>query len=310
MASPLRDLSYRNYEVTGGSRAPRWTVIARNHLQRIFGIKSFWVLTILGGLHYLLLIAVAYFTDIGGEDISQQFFSRLVWRDQFLSGFQVGHFLLMAVVLLGGAGLIANDLRANALLVYLSKPCTKLDYVFGKFMGLFTVLVAALGLPALFFYVYGALNYREHGFLSDDPWLGPKILICVTLVSAYQASIMLGISSLFRQGRLAGAAYAGIYVLSGLFAGIPQFVARVNELSPSVQETMDRIHYLSIYGGIEGIYKVILQTSGSSMFSRDTSGVDLTPPPELWLLLLVTMVPATLGWIIAIRKVRAVEVVS
>lgn len=310
MASPLRDLSYRNYESTELSRSPRWRVIAANHLHRVLSIKSFWILTVLSGLHYLLLIAIAYFTDIGGEEFAKQFFSRLVWRDQFLSGFQVGHFLLMAVVLIAGAGMIANDLRANALLVYLSKPCTKLDYVVGKFFGLFTAIALALGLPALFFFLYGALNYREHGFLSDDPWLGPKILLCVILAAAYQASIMLGVSSIFRQGRLAGAAYAGIYVLSGLFAGIPQFIARVNELSPAIQATMDRIHYLSIYGGIEGIYKTILQTNGSSMLARNAEANELTPRPELWLLLLITVLPAVIGWIVAIRKVRAVEVVS
>ena len=41
-----------------------------------------------------------------------------------------------------GAGLIANDRRANALQIYLSKPLMRPEYIAGKLAVLFTFLTA------------------------------------------------------------------------------------------------------------------------------------------------------------------------
>ena len=46
-----------------------------------------------------------------------------------------------------GAGLIANDRRANALQIYLSKPLTRGEYILGKFAILFAFLAARDVLP-------------------------------------------------------------------------------------------------------------------------------------------------------------------
>ena len=43
---------------------------------------------------------------------------------------QIGFTILISIF--GGAGLIANDLRTGAILVYLSRPLTRRDYVLGK----------------------------------------------------------------------------------------------------------------------------------------------------------------------------------
>ena len=48
---------------------------------------------------------------------------------QFLDQQQIFVFFVTVYV---GAGLIANDRRANALQIYLSKPLTRAEYVFGK----------------------------------------------------------------------------------------------------------------------------------------------------------------------------------
>src|SRR6185503_11858602 len=41
-------------------------------------------------------------------------------------------FFTMFITIFGGAGLVANDLRTGAILVYLSRPLTRRDYVVGK----------------------------------------------------------------------------------------------------------------------------------------------------------------------------------
>ncbi len=58
---------------------------------------------------------------------------------QFLEQQQIFVFFVTVYV---GAGLIANDRRANALQIYLSKPLTRAEYVLGKLAILMTFLAA------------------------------------------------------------------------------------------------------------------------------------------------------------------------
>jgi len=314
--SPIADLSYRNVSDAPLRKGRTWWIIAKNHIQRMLKVRSFWILTVLSGGYYLIMMAVTYFMDsllggAGNEQMAAGFFKQIVWKDQFLNGFQFGHFLLMAILLLVGAGSIANDNSSKALLVYFSKPCSKWDYLIGKFIGIFLMILLAILIPALFFMFYGGMNFREHGFLSDDPWMIPKVLAGFVLVAAYQASVILGVSSLFNQGRLAGATYAGVYVLTGVFSGMAKMVGEANNVADGVQKMLDKIHYLSLYGGAEGILKTVLQTDGSVFIRERGNSTDLlVPRPEIWLVLLVALVPAVICWFIAYKKVRAVEVVS
>ncbi len=314
--SPIADLSYRNISEIPLRKGKTWWVIAKNHIQRILKVRSFWIMTILSGGHYLIMMIATYFMEslLGGTQNTQMaegFFKQIVWKDQFLSGYQFGHFLLMAILLLVGAGSIANDNSSKALLVYFSKPCSKWDYLIGKFVGIFLLILLAIMIPALFFMFYGAMNFRDHGFLTDDPWMIPRVISGFVLVAAYQSSIILGVSSLFNQGRIAGATYAGVYVLTGIFSGMAKMIAQSNDVAAGVQKLLDRIHYFSLYGGAEGILKTVLHTDGS-VFIRDrgNSAESIVPRPELWLVLLVTVIPVVVCWFIAYKKVRAVEVVS
>lgn len=324
--SPLADLTYRGYDGALNSPHSRWKVIMLHTLRGVTKKKSYWVLMVISSLYYFLFMAIAYFVQNtlntmeangmpsggrrgGGNDFISSFFDRVVWADQFLTGFSFGHLMLMAIVLLVGAGVIANDNRTNALLVYLSKPCRKIDYLVGKWMGVFIPVCAAMLIPAIVFYLYGVMNYREHGFLADDPWLGPKLLIVISLAAAFQTSLIVGISSMFNQGRIAGAVYAGFYVLSGVFAGIAGIVQEEGEIPQAVMTMLDRVHYMSIYGGIEGLYKVILQTDGSGVPLADSDQTIFDRPPIVMLIGLV-VIPALICMFVAWRRVRAVEVVS
>lgn len=313
--SPLADLTYRGYEGGLSPLHSRWRVIARHTYRRAFKNKWFWWLTILSGVHYLILAASAYFIENladglgGGERFKDQFFSSLVWRDQFLHGFALGHFMLMAIVLIVGSGVIANDNQSRALLVYLSKPCSKADYLVGKLAGVFVPIFTAMGIPAAFFLLYGVLNYREHGFITEDPWLVLQLPLILAIVSAFQASLIVGCSALFNNGRVAGATYAGAYVLSGLFAMLTGGLSQIRDLPGTMETLLSRLHYLSLYGVIEGVYKVILNTDGTRTFGGRHAETVFAKPP-LMLLLPILLIPMALAIFVAWRKIRAVEVVQ
>lgn len=312
--APISDLSYRSYRDDLTSIGSRWKVVARHTWRRAFKNKWFWWLTILSGAHYLILAATAYFIENLGEEmgtgrLKEQFFATLVWRDQFLHGFALGHYMLMAIVLIVGAGVIANDNQSRALLVYLSKPCTKGDYLLGKWVGVFVPIFVAMGIPALFFLLYGTLNYRDYGFLTEDKLLIVKVPIVVALAAAFQTSLIVGCSAIFKQGRVAGATYAGLYVLSGLFATLTGGMSQIDRLPDAVSLLLNRMHYFSIYGVMEGLYKVVLNTDGTRTMGGRVMETIFSQPP--WgIVLFLFVIPVGLALLIARARIRAVEVVG
>lgn len=325
MTSPIADLSYRNYDGPLEAARMRWWVIAKMTMRNALKKKSMWVAMALSGWYFLAMIFVLFFMEQFAQQSSrpgqpspvEAFIGKLVWKDQFLHGFSYGQIMFMVITLIIGAGAIANDNRANALLVYLSKPCTKTDYLFGKWVGVFLPLVLTMMVPSLIFFAYGGLSYRSHGFFFQDPWVLPKLLVMLVLGAALHSSLIIGFSSLFNQGRIAGAAYAGLYFLSNFFTvlmGVAwvQFSGgrhhrhAANEIG---QAAVGKLVYASIDGLNIGMAKSVLHTSGSGPFGINTGITPLPNPPLFGILLIVLLIIAgslTVAW----TRIRAVEVVG
>lgn len=176
-SGPIADLSYRNYD---GPLAPtnmRWWVIAKSTIKTAFKKRIMWVMMSFSAWYYLAMVFTLYVIDqmsqsappgANSQNFAATILGRLIWKDQFVIGFSYGQMLFMIITLIIGAGAIANDNRANALLVYLSKPVSKTDYLFGKWVGVFIALMAAMVIPSLLFFLYGILSYREQGFFYQD----------------------------------------------------------------------------------------------------------------------------------------------
>ena len=64
-----------------------------------------------------------------------------------------------------GAGLIANDRRANALQIYLSKPLTRLEYVAGKAATLAVFLLGVTWVPAMLLLAVQAMFAGNFAFI-------------------------------------------------------------------------------------------------------------------------------------------------
>jgi ABC-2 type transport system permease protein len=311
----IAELGYRNYEGPTTPVGSRWRVIARATFRNAITKRSFWVLTLLSAWYYLLLIAVLFFMEQGavmegGDRMSNEFLSRFVWADQLLLGFSTTQILWLILTLIVGAGAIANDNASNALLVYLSKPTTKRDYVFGKLAGIWGALAVAMALPTAFFLLYGALNLRAYGFLTDDPWLVPKMLVIVATSSFFYAALITGMSSLFNRGAAAGGAFAGLFFLLFFYGqGIKVAWVIGNEQGTPSPELVQWLYYLSIDRLQIGWVKAVLDTRGSPMFGANSPVPEPAAPP-LWLPLLLLGGLSALSLWIAMKRVKAVEVVS
>jgi len=292
----------------------RWRVIARTGILGAFKKKSYWVLTAFSGWYYLVLIVIMFFIEqvaisSGSDRGAKEFFDRIIWRDQFLHGFSFASLIWLILALILGAGAIANDNRGNALLVYLSKPCTKKDYLLGKWMGTFIPLLVAMVIPTAFFYLYGVMNFRERGFFSDDPWLIIRIGLFLPIAAAFHAAVVTGISSMFNQGRLAGASYAGLFFISNFFTQLMVMAANSRGEAGMMQNFADKAYYFSIDGLLIGLCKVFLDTDGSPYFGIPSRIPSVPKPPAM--LMIAAIVVVGLGLLaIAWKRIRAVEVVK
>ena len=316
--SPIADLSYRNYDGPLDPPVNRWWAIAKMSMRLSTKKKGFWVWSVMSGYWYLILLTIFYFADQTSSAFSKAgtgsspFFSNIVWKDQFLNAFSVSQLFMLILALLLGAGTIANDNRANALLVYLSKPCSKLDYVIGKWLGIFVPLTLVSAVPTLIFYVYCLLSYRSYGFISQDPWLIVKLLGMVLIPGFFHASMTLGVSSLFQQGRLAGATYAAFYFFGLFFTGamqsVAQNMARANNEAPAIVKSL---YYCSFDGLQIALAKILLHSDGGGLVPGQPFNIKLAiPMPSALIFVPAFFALCGLSMLVAWSRIRAVEVVG
>src|ERR1700716_3717487 len=179
---PIHDQGYRRY---AGSKAPRgraWTVITRAGLRAMFNKRAFLGLLLLSWLPFFVRAVQIY----AAANLPQAQFLALTGETfrQFLDQQQIFVFFITVYV---GAGLIANDRRANALQIYLSKPLTRLEYIFGKLSILMTFLLLVTWLPAIVLLIVQIAFAGNFTFFKNNIFLFPAITVFsfvqVTMVS-------------------------------------------------------------------------------------------------------------------------------
>jgi ABC-2 type transport system permease protein len=310
LASPIADLSYRNYDGPLHTRALRWWTITIGAIRLNFRKVGFWVIIALSCLPHLFTMIGLYLQGQMAAAVPAGMLGATIpkYADNFFQAlqFQLALHFLFILALTVGSGSIAADNRANALLVYLSKPITKGDYLLGKWMSIFLVLFVVAFVPALVLYLYCLLSFLGQGFLKNEPWLLLQILGAAMVPGAIHASLLIGFSAWSKTPRLAGAAYAGVYFVGNILAGLIGMIRHRGDMSKAVLEM-----HLSINGVIQGLAQNIFQvnvTPQGGPRRMGTTPIELAPP-ELWVMLLVGAVMVVIGVMAARMRIRAVEVV-
>jgi ABC-2 type transport system permease protein len=310
--SSIADLSYRNYDGPLNPPGSAWKHIARTMTLKAFRMKSLWIVSVLSSWYFLVLGVILFFLQTfgasspTGTQAFQSFVDRLVWKDEFLHGFGFGQHLFLVVALIVGAGSIANDNRANSLLVYLSKPSRKIDYLIGKWLGVFIPILVVMAIPSLFFYVYGIFSFREEGFFSSDHWLILRVICLLPLAAAIHASLIIAVSSLFKQGAVAGAVYGGIYFMSYFFTVVMQAVWIFGRGKAST--AVIDLNYASIDGLQIGLAKAILRAGATRPFGLPERFSPVPAPALMPFLVIVAILIGGSIWF-SWTRIRAVEVV-
>ena len=119
-------------------------------------------------------------------------------------------FFVFILAIYVGAGLIANDRRANALQIYLSKPLMRTEYIAGKAAVLLAFVLFVTLVPAILLLVLQVLFAGSFVFLKKNLFLFPAITVATLLQGLLTTFTMLALSSLSKSSRYVGILYAGI----------------------------------------------------------------------------------------------------
>lgn len=139
-------------------------------------------------------------TLAGLEDVDPESWRNLGEVGLFLLLF-IQTWVITALTPLIGGRAIADDLRSQAFEVYLARPITGVDYLLGKFLGVFQLLFALAVLPGV------VLLAVSHG-LFPESWSATwplyfKVLLAGSIIAAVNGFIVLGISSVGTSRRYA-----------------------------------------------------------------------------------------------------------
>jgi ABC-type transport system involved in multi-copper enzyme maturation permease subunit len=182
-----------------------WTVIARAGLLTMIRKRAFLGLLIFAWFPFLVR-AVQIYVTANYPQVAMFAPTAETFR-QFL---EQQDFFVFIVTIYVGAGLIANDRRANALQIYLSKPLMRTEYIFGKAAILFAFILFVTLIPALLLLLLQVLFAGSFAFLNKNLFLFPAIAVAAVMQGILSTFTMLALSSLSKSARYVGILYAGI----------------------------------------------------------------------------------------------------
>jgi ABC-type transport system involved in multi-copper enzyme maturation permease subunit len=207
---PIHDQSYRRYR--GGRAIPgqAWMVIARAGIMTMIRKRIFLGLLIVAWIPFVVRAVIIYAT-VNYPQVAMFAPTAETFRE-FL-GQQ--DFFVFIVTIYAGAGLIANDRRANALQIYLSKPLMRSEYIAGKAAILFSFLLFVTLVPAILLLLLQVMFAGSFEFLRKNLFLFPAITVAALLQTLLATFTMLALSSLSKSSRYVGILYAGVLFFTG-----------------------------------------------------------------------------------------------
>jgi hypothetical protein len=221
---------------------------------------------------------------------------------QFFVNFQGA--LAFVVALLVGPPIVSQDLRNNALPLYLCRPFSKTEYVVGKMSVLLILLSTITWIPQLLLFLLQ--SYLE-GFtwFRTNLWLASAIVIGSVVWILLLALISQTVSALVKWRVVASGAILGLFLIPSVFGEFINvvFLTRVGSLV-SIGALMKNIS--------SGLFGTFVQTTGTlriESFDGTVREIILSEPP-LWSSWTVLFGICVVCLAILSRKVKAYEVVK
>lgn len=279
---PIHDQSYRRY---GGERQPAqraWLVIAKSGIWQFLRKRP--MMGILFGSQIALVVRlVAFYVS---ESITQASALLGPKPETFRQFLEQQNFFVFLIAIYVGSGLIAQDRKANALQIYLSKPLTRVDYIAGKMSILATFLLFVTWVPAMLLLIGQILLSGSFEFARTNLILFPAITVFSFLEVFVVCCAVLALSSLTTSTRYVAVMFAGVMFFSEAIYGTLRMVTGSTAVS-----------WVSFTGSLAQV--------GDFIFRQP---LRYTTPVAVSFIVLLALVAVAIS--VLERRVRGVEVVA
>jgi ABC-2 type transport system permease protein len=197
----------------------RVSVIAGYEWKRAWAKKSLLALVILAVVIQTLIIL----TDYGYSRSGITFFgvgSNLIWIYAVLGGGSEGFFFVQLIAIIIAGGSMSEEYEHGTADILLSKPISRIEYLFGKFLGGFSLLAM---IEALITFVGVVLSF---GFFGAQSYVqfAPLLFFALAYSSLIFFCLSFMFSEVFRGTTLAILLAFAIFIASSVIGSILSFM--------------------------------------------------------------------------------------
>ena len=280
--SPIHDQTYRHYAGTREPVGRAWAVIAWNGIRGMLSKRLFLGVLVASWIPVLVFVVRIWFA-VTYPQAGELFGVSAKMFQQFI---EVQTLFIFFVTVYVGAGLIANDRRANALQIYLAKPLMRVEYIAGKVAVLASFLLFITLVPGLLLIIMQVSFSGSFAFLRSNLHVVPAVILSSLAHVVVASFAMLALSSLSKSARYVAIMYTGIIFFTQAMFGMLTLVTHST-----------RGAWISVGANLELVTDVMFRQP----HSYDT-------PVTVSVLVLIGVVVLSIS--ILERRVRGVEVVK
>lgn len=281
---PIHRERYRRREDGIDLRGRAWLVIAANGLRILVRRRAFLFLLILAWLPAIVR-AVQIYAAANLPSVSEVGFLAIGVRT-FRDFMNQQEPFVFFITVYAGSGLIADDLRARALQLYLSRPVTRTQYLAGKAAILMTALLSVTWLPAMLLLFLVPIFAGSMTFVVENFYLIPAISVYALIHVTVSTFLILALSSLSNSRWFVAVMYAGFAFFTNALFGV---------IGAAVEGTA--FSWVSVFANVRQVGDVLF---------RQTPRFET--PPLVSATVLVAIILAS-AYVLS-RRIRAVEVVT
>ncbi len=273
---PIFDQGYQHWQGSLASHAWRWVAISRQGIRAQLKNRKTKYLVLTAWTPAAALIGFLALWGLFEQksDLVKPFlflfqglpeevregpraFRASIWTIAFHAFYWVEVGLSMFLVLLVGPDLISQDLRYNALPLYLSRPLRRRDYFLGK-LGVIVGFLSMITVgPALLAYLVGVGFSLDFSVVTDTWHLLVGIILYGLLVAVICGMVMLGFSSLSKNSRIVAIIWFGMLILGNTIRSNVEEMGRHGvDINPSWQA-------VSFVGDLHRIRQVLFDTASA-----------------------------------------------
>ena len=230
---PIHTQDYRHWEGTLTHRPyTRWWIITKAELRLLAQRKIVRLIVAVPPLIYILVHAILIFilNQVPGAEfsfsINNEFFQKFLFRITHVPS----SFLIALIAIFGGSGLIATDLKNNALSLYLSKPISWIDYLIGKFAVMGILLSCLTLVPGLLLFLEHVL-FTDTPFLKENYWIPLSIVAYSVVITLSSSLLILLFSSLTSNPRYAIIGFCAVWFGSPVIYEVLKAITRTSKMA-------------------------------------------------------------------------------